>query len=80
MAGTIVREFGRDHLAKVVGHPFEYWRLYNEAAAGTEGAAHVLSPKAIAVLNRLEEKYGQRQPCPEEERADPDTSDRTGGV
>ena len=61
MAGTIVRELGRNRLVEVVGHSFGFWRLYNEAAAESEGAAYVLSPEAIRVLNKLEEKYGQSE-------------------
>ena len=61
MATAIVRELGRHRLAEVVGHPFGFWRLYNEAAAEPEGAAYVLSPKAISVLNKLEGKYGRSQ-------------------
>jgi hypothetical protein len=57
MSQVIERQLGRDRLVEVVGDPFAFWRLYNDAARLTNGAARVLSERAMRVLADVEEKY-----------------------
>lgn len=61
MASMILEKLGREQLAAAVGDPFAFWRLYNEAAAWTGGAAHVLSPEALRVVDTLEARYARRE-------------------
>jgi hypothetical protein len=57
MAEIIERQLGRDRLVAVVGDPFAFWRLYNEAALRTNGAARVLSERAMGVVAKVEDRY-----------------------
>ena len=57
MASTIVQRLGRERLLQVVGDPFAFWRLYNEAARQTRGEAHVLSEAAMRTIERVRRAY-----------------------
>jgi hypothetical protein len=57
MAEIIERQLGRDRLVAVVGDPFAFWRLYNEVALRTNGAARVLSERAMGVVAKVEDRY-----------------------
>jgi hypothetical protein len=57
MSEVIERQLGRERLVAVVGDPFAFWRLYNEAARRTNGAARVLSDRASGTVTELEAKY-----------------------
>jgi hypothetical protein len=57
MSEVIERQLGRARLVRVVGNPFAFWRLYNEAARRTDGEAHVLSEVAMRTIGDVEAKY-----------------------
>jgi hypothetical protein len=68
MSEVIERELGRERLVAVVGDPFAFWRLYNEAARRTNGAARVLSDRAMGTVTDLEAKYRLRVTPPKRGR------------
>lgn len=57
MAATIEDELGRDALIEVVGDPFAFWALYNDAASRTEGRAFVLSAEAMSMIAEKRRRY-----------------------
>lgn len=57
MATTIERQLGRDRLLAVVGDPFAFWKLYDEAAKRTDGDAFVLSDSAMSVIESIRSQY-----------------------
>jgi Putative zinc dependent peptidase (DUF5700) len=57
MSEVIEQQLGRSRLVSVVGDPFAFWRLYNEAARRTGGVARVLSEAAMRALGEVEAKY-----------------------
>jgi hypothetical protein len=62
MSEVIEQQLGRERLVAVVGDPFAFWRLYNEAARRTNGAARVLSERAMAVVAAVGERYRAGSP------------------
>lgn len=57
MASTIDEQLGRAALLDVVGDPFAFWLLYNDAARASGGQALVLSEAAIRAIERLRARY-----------------------
>jgi hypothetical protein len=57
MSEVIEQQLGRARLVAVVGDPFAFWRLYDEAARRTNGGAHVLSDSAMRTISGVEAKY-----------------------
>jgi hypothetical protein len=58
MANIIDEELGPEALKKVVRNPFRFFSLYNEAAK-KKGKAPVFSPKSLAFIRSLEQKYSK---------------------
>lgn len=57
MAATIEQQLGREQLADVVGNPFEFWRVYNDAAGRTD--APTLSEEALRAIAGIEAMYAE---------------------
>lgn len=57
MAGLILAELGRDTLVGSVSNPFEFFRLYDAAAAKRSDDTPRLSPAALSFLSVLEKHY-----------------------
>ena len=57
MSNVILKHFDRARLVGVARNPFRFFYLYNEAAK-LDGVVPVFSDKAIALIKRMEEKYG----------------------
>jgi hypothetical protein len=58
MANIIEEELGPEALKKVVRNPFRFFDVYN-AAAKKSGNAPVFSPKSLAFIHALEQKYAK---------------------
>jgi len=56
MANLIVEELGKDALVSVVGNPFAFFRLYDEAAGKKGGGMPRFSKKALAFIGDLEKR------------------------
>lgn len=57
MARTIIDQLGKEQLAAVLGDPFGFVRLYNEAANRTAGALPCFSEAAVRLISGLEKEY-----------------------
>ena len=62
MARLIERELGREAIIRSLGNPFEFFRLYDEAARRS-GTGHAFSAGARAYLARLEERFVDDDPA-----------------
>ena len=57
MSLLIEDTFGRDSILASLKNPFDYFRLYREAAIKDPGRGHVFSEKSMNYLERLEKEY-----------------------
>jgi len=57
MADAIKEKPGKEKLVQSAGNPFEFFRLYNQAARLNKEKYYVFSEKTMNLLNRLEERY-----------------------
>lgn len=57
MARAIIDRLGKERLAVVLGDPFGFVRLYNEAAALPPGPLPCFSEAAVRLISRLEKEY-----------------------
>lgn len=57
MSEVIIKELGRKKFLEIVGNPFAFWQVYNQAAKRTKGKAYILSDKALKVIIETRDKY-----------------------
>jgi hypothetical protein len=57
MARLILEKMSKRELVKTVGNPFDFLKLYNEAAKKTGGKYPGFSNEAIEIIDRLAKKY-----------------------
>ena len=57
MASVILNESGKETLLSQIGNPFNFFRLYNDAASKYSDKYPRFSEKSIEVINKLESEY-----------------------
>ncbi|MCB0753097.1 MAG: hypothetical protein KDC52_16610, partial [Ignavibacteriae bacterium] len=57
MASLILETIGKRDLVKCVGNPFEFFKLYNQAAKKSNGRYPSFSNESIKVIEQLKRKY-----------------------
>ncbi len=59
ITSIIVKRFGNEELNRRVGNPFAFFHLYHLASIMPESNTHIFSPKSVAVVQSLQQRYSR---------------------